>query len=396
VISRADRCGDWLLALETMMNPANPLQVFKALYLYARLAFVRRTTLTRPRAHVMGMRPWNDHLSYWLAGEDIIRRERWLFLWQFFTAVLPQALSEHPSKIYVWGYKYPRLIEPFCRFWNIPLIRVEDGFLRSVSLGASKAPPLSLCFDRASMYFDATAASDMEKIIQTYDFTADAALMARGAAGMARLVDSRLSKYNTAGAVDIAAYYGPKHRKRVLVVGQVEGDASIIKGCNRRIDNNDLVAIAARENPDAQIIYKPHPEVLHRTRPGQSDPDKVRSIALVLDRDLALSDAFETVDHVYTITSLAGFEALMRGIKVTCLGMPFYAGWGATDDRQPCDRRTARRSVVEIFTAAYLLYPKYFDPARRTEISFEEALDLLSQMKQKASAEKTGDAGARG
>jgi len=373
------------------MNPANPLQVFKALYLYARLVFVRRTPLTRPRAHVMGLRPWKDDIGYWLAGEDVVRRERWLFLWQFFTAVAPQALAERPSKIYVWGYKYPRLIEPFCRYWNIPLVRIEDGFLRSVSLGATKAPPLSLCFDTSSMYFDATVASDMETIIQTHDFDADPALVARGTAGMARLIDSRLSKYNLAGDVDITAIYGPKHRKRVLVVGQVEGDASIIKGCSRRINNNDLVAVAARENPDAQIIYKPHPEVLHRTRPGQSDPDKVRGIAMVLDRDLPLSDAFETVDHVYTITSLAGFEALIRGIRVTCLGMPFYAGWGVTDDRQPCPRRTAKRSVVEIFTAAYILYPKYFDPARRTQISFEEALDLLAALKQKAGTGRKRD-----
>ncbi|OJF98904.1 MULTISPECIES: beta-3-deoxy-D-manno-oct-2-ulosonic acid transferase [Rhizobium/Agrobacterium group] len=334
----------------------------------------------------MGLRPWKDHVGYWLSGEDVVRRERWFFLWQFFTLVAPQALAARPSKIYVWGYKYPRLIEPFCRFWNIPIVRIEDGFLRSVALGATKAPPLSLCFDTSSMYFDATMASDMEKIIENHDFSADPALLARGKAGMDRLILSRLSKYNMGGTVDIAAIYGPKHRKRVLVVGQVEGDASIIKGCSRRIDNNDLVAIAAKENPDAQIIYKPHPEVLHRTRRGQSDPDKVRAIAMVLDRDLSLSDAFETVDHVYTITSLAGFEALIRGIRVTCLGMPFYAGWGATDDRQPCPRRTARRSVVEIFTAAYILYPKYFDPARRAQISFEEALDLLASMKDKAGA----------
>jgi capsular polysaccharide export protein len=163
---------------------------------------------------------------------------------------------------------------------------------------------------------------------------------------------------------------------------------SIIKGCASPMDNNDLVRIAARENPDAQIIYKPHPEILHGTRPAHSRPDEVRAIAQVLDHDIALADAFETIDHVYTMTSLAGFEALIRGIKVTCLGMPFYAGWGATDDRQICTRRTARRTPEEIFAAAYLLYAKYYDPFLRKPITFEEALELLHDMKRAAIAEQ--------
>src|SRR5690606_32647059 len=118
--------------------------------------------------------------------------------------------------------------------------------------------------------------------------------------------------------------------KRILVVGQVEGDMSIERGCNRPIDNNSFVWYVARENPGAQIIYKPHPEVLRgiRKNPPQSDPYEVSGVAQVLTEDITLADAFKTVDHVYTITSLSGFEALIRGIPVTCYGMPFYAGWG--------------------------------------------------------------------
>jgi capsular polysaccharide export protein len=34
------------------------------------------------------------------------------------------------------------------------------------------------------------------------------------------------------------------------------------------------------------------------------------------------------VNEVWTMTSLLGFEALIRGKSVTCLGLPFYCGWG--------------------------------------------------------------------
>src|SRR3546814_18457558 len=80
--------------------------------------------------------------------------------------------------------------------------------------------------------------------------------------------------------------------------------------------------MAASENPDAQIIYKPHPEVIRGTRhdSSHSSPRDVEHIADVIYEDISLADALDTVDHVYTITSLSGFEALLRGIRCTCLG----------------------------------------------------------------------------
>lgn len=305
---------------------------------------------------------------------------------RFFSTIAPSILARPGSKMYVWGYKAPAFVEAFCKEWSIPLIRIEDGFIRSVALGATRVPPLSLCFDSSAMYFDSTQQSDLERIIETYDFAGDDMLMQRSKAGIDRLLKSRLSKYNSSKDVAIETVYGPKDRKRILVVGQVEGDASIDKGCDRRVDNNDLVRIAVDENPGAQVIYKPHPEVLQGTRLNQSNPRDVENLCLVLKRDITLADAFETIDHVYTITSLSGFEALIRGIKVTCVGMPFYAGWGATDDRQFCSRRTAKRKPEEIFAAAYIIYPKYFDPNTQSALTFEGALDLLGQMRAKSFA----------
>jgi capsular polysaccharide export protein len=350
--------------------------------------FLRRAMPSlEPRSYVLGLNTWKHFIRDWLTGEKIVRRNRNIGRLRFYTLIAPFMLMRQGSKVYVWGYKIPAFIEEFCVRHEIPIIRVEDGFLRSLALGATRAPPISLCFDTSAMYFDATMQSDLERILETHDFAADPVLLERARTGIGKLVTSRLSKYNTSNDVDIEAIYGLKTRRRILVVGQVEGDASIDKGCDRKIDNNDLVRIAAEENPGAQIIYKPHPELLHGTRPYQSNPRDVSHLAMILEQDITLADAFTTVDHVYTITSLAGFEALIRGIPVTCVGMPFYAGWGATDDRQRCPRRTARRTPEEIFAAAYILYPRYFDPALRRELDFEGAVDLLASMRRRRDSE---------
>lgn len=330
-------------------------------------------------ALVIGLGPWKHLLPLWLQGRRIICVRREVGRIAFFAILAKVLLLTRGVEVFVWGFKHPAFVERVCRRFNIPLVRLEDGFIRSVALGATRAPPLSICIDRSGIYFDPTKRSDLERLIETYDFAANSDLMYRARTGIKKLVETGVSKYNDSARTQIDRIYGPKLTKRVLVLGQVEGDMSILKGVDRKLNNNDVVRIAANENPHAQIIYKPHPEVLRGTRtdPPQSDPREVQDIALIL-QDISLGDALETVDHVYTLTSLSGFEALLRGIKVTCLGMPFYAGWGATDDRQKCARRTATRNSEEIFAAAYLLYPHYFDPVARHPISFEEAISLIS------------------
>ncbi len=338
----------------------------------------------KPILLLIGFMPWKTFMSQWFPDYQVIRCATGSMSLPDFLRHLPRVVKDPRSKIYVWSYKEPRIVALLCRLFSIPLIRVEDGFLRSVQLGAMRVPPLSLCFAEKALYFDATAESELEHILETYDFSADTTLIERARRGIAALVSSRLSKYNSGEAVDIEGIYGPKNKPRILVVGQVEGDMSMIKGMSRQMTNNEFVRSVVNENPDAQVIYKPHPEVLKgiRKKPPQSNPDDVRDICLVLDQDVALADAFESIDRVYTMTSLSGFEALIRGLPVTCFGMPFYAGWGVTDDRATCSRRTQRRSVEEIFAAAYILYPGYRDPETGSELTFEEGLGLLQAMKE--------------
>jgi capsular polysaccharide export protein len=57
------------------------------------------------------------------------------------------------------------------------------------------------------------------------------------------------------------------------------------------------------------------------------------------------------VNEVWTMTSLLGFEALIRGKSVTCLGLPFYCGWGLTRDRQEVPRRHARPDILGLIHA---------------------------------------------
>lgn len=278
---------------------------------------------------------------------------------------------------FLWGLNVPDALSSFIRQHQVKTFIVEDGFLRSSRAHASRTPPLSLTVDTRTAYFDSRTPSDLEHLLNTYDFQADEALLDRAKAGMSALLETGISKYNGSRLPRHQEFYGPKDRKRVLVIGQVEGDASIRYGCSTVVTDDDLIRLATSENPDAEIIYKPHPDVLNKVRTSRSNPAKFAASCHVLTHNVPIAQALETIDQVYTITSLAGFEALMRGVPVTVLGLPFYAGWGLTDDRQQSDRRRRILTITELFAATYFFYPLYFEPETGAQINFEDVVELL-------------------
>lgn len=285
-------------------------------------------------------------------------------------------------KIFVWGFKVPKYLHQFILENNMKIKYVEDGFIRSIQLGATKAPPMSLTFDSLTPYFNANEESQLENLLNTYNFDNNVKLLDDAKKLINKIINNDISKYNNAPSIDIKKLYGEKKSRRILVIGQVEDDASIQYGCKEKINNNDLVRLAYNENPNAQIIYKPHPDILYGHRPKESDPYEVSNIATILTQNISLGSAFQTIDHIYTISSLSGFEALLRGIKTTTLCCPFYSGWGLTDDRQKNLRRQRKLKIEEIFAIAYMIYPKYFNPQTGKSISLNNVIEMIIESKQ--------------
>lgn len=278
-------------------------------------------------------------------------------------------LDQHDDLTFViWGMSETPEVREYAAQRGIPLYRMEDGFIRSVALGSQHSMALSLVLDKEGIYFDASHPSDLERLLNEHDFEQEPKLM-HAARSLLRLMSGlRVSKYNLGSLQSPVNLLGPRFKRRVLVIGQVEDDASVRYGMAEGWTNDRLIELARAENPAAEIIYKPHPDVVKGFRANSATLEQLRKICLVLTDDLVLADLFQEVDHVYTITSLSGIEALFHGLPVTVVGAPFYAGWGLTDDRTPITRRRRRLSLEELFCGAYLLYPRYLtdleDPIR--------------------------------
>ncbi len=257
------------------------------------------------------------------------------------------------------------------------VVRLEDGFIRSVGLGADLVRPLSWVMDRQGIYYDATRPSELESILQHDAF--DEALLARARALRERLVADGLTKYN----VGTGAWQRPREadgaaiRRVILVPGQVESDASLAYGAPGIRRNLDLLRAVRAANPDARVLYKPHPDVVAGLRREGEGEHDAAAWCDELVQDAAMGELLLAVDEVHTLTSLAGFEGLLRGKKVVCYGQPFYAGWGLTTDVVPVARRTRRLALDELVAGVLIRYPAYISRSTGRFTTPERALDEL-------------------
>jgi capsular polysaccharide export protein len=259
---------------------------------------------------------------------------------------------------------------------DAPTMRLEDGFLRSVGLGADLVRPMSWVMDTTGLYYDAHRPSDLERLLAQTAF--DPALLDRAARLREQILALGLTKYNV-GAAEWQRLPGPK--PVVLVVGQVESDAAVALGSGAVSTNMGLLQAARQMRPDAHLVYKPHPDVVAQLRAaGRGEGDAARHCDEIVI-DATMDRLLHAVDEVHVISSLAGFEALLRQRPVVAHGLPFYAGWGLTTDMQPhpaLARRTRRLRLDELVAGVLILYPTYVSRVSGHFTTPERTLDELA------------------
>ncbi|EFH5042149.1 capsular polysaccharide biosynthesis protein [Escherichia coli] len=264
-----------------------------------------------------------------------------------FVRKLPETLADD-EQVLVWGSRHPE---------RQNAIRVEDGFIRSRGLGSNLCRPSSLSIDPVGIYFDSRRPSGLEQLLNQHELTDQE--LARGETLVDLLRQHGVSKYNVG---TIKPFTPPADgRSLVLVVGQVDGDASILTG-SPVIRSNEALLWAVRDaRPEAHILFKPHPDVVAGNRAGAISAECLAHCVDSQVLDLGLTSLYPHVDELHTMTSLSGFEALVQGVNVTTWGQPFYSGWGLTEDRHPAPRRQRPLPLAALVYLTLVAYPRYID-----------------------------------
>ncbi|MCO6416061.1 beta-3-deoxy-D-manno-oct-2-ulosonic acid transferase, partial [Siccirubricoccus sp. KC 17139] len=258
----------------------------------------------------------------------------------------------------VWASVMPERLRRRAEAAGVTLVQVEDGFIRSAGLGVLLTPAASLALDDRGIHFEPGRESALEHLLATTEF--DAALLARAARLRQALLAANITKYNLGGAAPRLNL--PPGRRVLLVAGQVEDDAAMRRGGGRIRGNLALLRAVRAANPEAVLLYKPHPDVVSGMRRGTVPPAELAALADHVLPEEPIGALYPLAQEVHTISSLAGFEALLRGLRVTTYGQPFYAGWGLTEDCDPPPRRGRRLCLDALTAAALILYIRCLDP----------------------------------
>ena len=277
-----------------------------------------------------------------------------------FNSATSEALQQADSAkaMAIWKARVPADFLAQAEQSGSPLLEIEDGFIRSAGLGADCVPPLSIVVDGLCAHYDPSGPSGLENLLVKGDFPPE--LLRRAEELRQLIVSTGISKYAVGNAIHQRR---GGDRKHILVTGQVEDDRSVLKGGGEVKSNLDLLHRVRTLEPKAYIIYRPHPDVDAGHRKGHIPDAQALTLANEIAREAPITALIDMADHVHVLTSLVGFEALIRGKSVTTHGVPFYAGWGLTTDLGPVPaRRNAERSLTELIAATLLLYPRYLDP----------------------------------
>lgn len=282
------------------------------------------------------------------------------------------------TRIITWGFRNTREAESLARRSGNTVCRMEDGFIRSLGLGSDVIAPYSLAIDTGGIYFDPSSESDLQRIFATFPF--DDALRDRAARIREMIVQNDITKYNVDRIEPLDVRPDPGQTV-IFVPGQVESDASIQFGAEDVVTNARLLEAVRMAQPDAFIIFKPHPDLVARNRPGGRLTTSLRRLCDHVEIRRSVLSCIAVADEVHTMTSLAGFDALLRGKRVVTYGRPFYAGWGLTSDRHACPERTRTLSLDELVAGALILYPRYYDHTLKLFVDCETVIQRIMQQR---------------
>lgn len=229
---------------------------------------------------------------------------------------------------------------------------IEEGILRSRGLNSPSAEPHSLVIDCNGPYYDHKSESTLEKLLNERTFSERELERAK------QLQTVIINDANTKLSATPQKINNPK-KEYVVVIGQTETSKSInTSGCG--FNNVDAVKIAKQRYPDCHIIYRPHPDAIQNRNTNQCE-----LAASKLADEVSTGGSFDNLltqaKCVVTVTSNSGLEALIRGVKVYCLGYPYYYGWGLTEDESKLPNRSRKLSIEELIAGVLILYPDYYD-----------------------------------
>lgn len=101
------------------------------------------------------------------------------------------------------------------------------------------------------------------------------------------------------------------------------------------------------------------------------------------------AEALKNAEAAFTHSSPVGFEALLWGTPLFVHGMPFYAGWGLTEDSLPAParRQPLPQGLAQLAYAYLIKYTRYVNPFDNQRLEVEQAIEFAQKTRPEAVSE---------
>lgn len=316
------------------------------------------------QVYVYGNHAWSRHLSSIIPDKELIFIQK-PSLNAFNQRWLPAIISDlSATSILCLDSVVPRYLKQLKEEYAVHFIHFGEAIkLSPVKTANVDELPFAYFFDLKS-HFNAATSGDLETLLLAQDFSKQKKLVQESS----QLLQERVKAFDR----DIQSQL-PEELLAATPVNKVLVVASL-QAAEYGQSNAYLIRIAQLENPGAVISYLPLDDTDRR------QVLKLYPLVEVLGVDSSIAASLQQVKQVYTVNAELGFEALLRGIKVTTFGKPFYAGWGLSDDRLGGVQRGKTLTVEELFAGFSLLYVHYFNPVYKKNVSYQEALAAAQQL----------------
>ncbi|WP_210498304.1 hypothetical protein [Vibrio crassostreae] len=283
------------------------------------------------------------------------------------------------NTVLVWGEKpLSRVLGFFAKGIGKKVTYCEDGFVSYIGHPATGSKRLSLLLDSRGCYYNRNSETDLEVALKKVSTSKEDEV------ALQRFLESGVTKYNTR-----TDHHAVPLENSVVIVDQVLGDMSLRYGCKAKDVGKEMLRFAiSLVNPDEEVYLKLHPDSIYKNKKGlfsELNLDDFPQVRLIQpDENLSVLSKSNTI---ITATSQFGAEALLRGAKVHCFGVPFYSHWGLTTDHDFDEKVWVRRGQkreltrVELFKGALCDYPSYVNPmtGRKTTLSVTIQLVIESE-----------------
>lgn len=389
-----------LLFFARMLFAKQVIEVIRyvASSIFFRPAFYSGDRDNKPILYVYGFSNWK---LVWLQEYFGTKYELFHCRYGFFQTLWFCVIKKRRDRsLLVWGDRIP-LSARFLSSFFVDVFCLEDGFIRSFSVGAF-SPPLSLTIGKSFLHSNSRALINHQSLPKPSMVIERPASFDGGKMTYEFWLSSSVSKYNinanNARTGDGLLFGGEK--KTIAIIGQIDGDQSL-KNMPRELKTNKRFWNTAIKifGHDFDLVFCPHPKSEQEQVFVYSDNEE--RIVNPESVSLGTGNIVSACDYIFVRSSLFGLEAVLAGRRVITVNNCWWTtiarehgSIGEYSVGDTCLRKAQKATGLsitlfhldsiqrfELFETLYVNYPLYFHPVSGQPIHLQEYLIVFETLR---------------